>query len=64
MNDIIVGNFKATMSSPYPVWVSIKYGSDTLHGISHTELLNLRHLVDILIRDAKVVLDKRAGEVE
>ena len=46
-----VGEFHISTSGPYPVWCSLKHQDQEIR-FSHSQLSDLRHCVDEMIRHA------------
>ncbi len=57
------GNFKAEISGPYPVWIGLTYEDGRQIRFHHSELADLKHVVDRAMVEARLKLGKDAAEV-
>ena len=57
------GDFEVYVSNPYPVSIDIKYNDQTISGVRHDELSDLKYAVDKAMQEARLKLKGREGEI-
>lgn len=61
--EVRAGEFRATVSNPYPCSVEICYRGNALVSIPHSELRDLLYVIQQSMRQAKLKLGDDAQEV-